>query len=60
MANHSVSAEHAKTGAEPLVPLDIHDKAKRGFANWKESRAASGKPITTDLPNPWRRKRRST
>jgi hypothetical protein len=49
---------HLHAGTEPNIPKDIHSKARQGFAQWKQNRADAGKPLTTELPNPWRKGRK--
>lgn len=55
--NRVKPSNHLHAG-EPLnIPKDIHSKARIGFNNWKQSRADAGKPLTTELPNPWRKRK---
>ena len=46
-----------RQGEQVNIPKDIHAKASAGFKNWKQSRTNSNKPITTELPNIWRKKK---
>ncbi len=49
---------HLKSGEQPHIPSDIHSKARQGFNQWKQTRADTGRPLTTELPNPWRKGRK--
>jgi len=47
LSNHLHAGEHAN------IPKDIHSLARKGFNAWQ-----SEKPRSTELPNPWRKKKK--
>ena len=57
--NKVILSNHLHAGEPLSIPKDIHSKALIGFNNWKQSRIDSGKPLTTELPNPWRKRKSS-
>jgi hypothetical protein len=56
--NRVILSNHLHAGTEPNIPKDIHSKARQGFSQWKQNRADTGKPLTTELPNPWRKNKK--
>jgi len=54
----TVLPTHLHAGTEPNIPKDIHSLACQGFAQWKQNRADTGRPLTTELPNPWRKNKK--
>lgn len=46
-----------RQGEQVNIPKDIHSKASAGFKNWQQARIDAGKPVTTELPSIWRKKK---